>query len=250
MKKLIAGNWKMNGSIDDARALVAGVINKFEPFGDIFKTCEVLVCPPFVHISAVRHAVYGFPNLAFGAQDCSRFEDGAYTGDISATMLKDSGCSFVILGHSERRGLMGETSEIVAQKVERALAADLKPIVCVGETEAERDAGQAEAVVKAQLDGSLPKLGQFSEIAIAYEPVWAIGTGKTASVDDIKAMHAFIRGALAGHVKDPAKVRILYGGSVKPGNAAEILACPNVDGALIGGASLKAEDFLAIARAA
>jgi triosephosphate isomerase len=248
MKKLIAGNWKMNGSVDDARALIAALINRLDTHDEIFKSCDLVVCPPFVHIAAVRHAIYGFPRLAFGAQDCSRFENGAYTGDTSAKMLKDSGCTYVILGHSERRALLGETSETVAAKVKQALVHDLKPIICVGETQAEREAGKAGEVVKAQLMGSLPDIGLFHEIAIAYEPVWAIGTGKVATPEDIIHMHGHIRQLLGERVKDASKVRILYGGSVKADNAAEIFACKHVDGALIGGASLNAEQFVAIAR--
>ena len=250
MKKLIAGNWKMNGSTDDARALIAALINRLDTQDEIFKSCDLLVCPPFVHISAVRHAIYGFPRLAFGAQDCSRFDNGAYTGDISAKMLKDSGCTYVILGHSERRALLGETSAAVAAKVKQALSYDLKPIICVGETQEERASGKAGEVVKAQLMDSLPDIGPFEEIAIAYEPVWAIGTGKVATPDDIMQMHGHIRQLLGERVKDAAKVRILYGGSVKPDNAAEIFACKHVDGALVGGASLNAEQFVAIARTA
>ncbi|MEO5365348.1 MAG: triose-phosphate isomerase [Magnetococcus sp. WYHC-3] len=250
MKKLIAGNWKMNGSADDARALIADIINRLSLAEDILKRCDVLVCPPFLHIPAVRHATYGYPKISFGAQDCSRFENGAYTGDVSAAMLKDASCKYVILGHSERRQHLGETDEHVAQKAKLALSHDIVPIICVGETDAQRRAGQQESVVAAQLAGSIPKLGQFDEIVIAYEPVWAIGTGNTATPADVKAMHAFIRMQLKNHVKAPEKVRILYGGSMKPDNAAELLSTENVDGGLIGGASLKAEQFLAIARAA
>jgi triosephosphate isomerase (TIM) len=244
MKKLIAGNWKMNGSTDSARALVAGIINALarEP---VSERCEVLVCPPVLHIPAVRHAIYGFPALAFGAQDCSAFENG----DVSAAMIKDSGCSYVILGHSERRTLMGETSETVARKAARALEADLKPIICVGETEGQRESGAQNDVVRAQIEASLPALGAFDEIVLAYEPVWAIGTGKTATPDDIEEMHGVIRALLKERAPSQAKARILYGGSVKPDNATAILACANVDGALVGGASLKPEDFVAIARA-
>lgn len=250
MKKLIAGNWKMNARSDDARALVADIINKLEPDAGITDKCELLVCPPFVHISAVRHAIYGFPALKFGAQDCSPFDDGAYTGDVSAAMLQDSGCSYVILGHSERRQYCGDTNEVIQQKAERALENDLIPIICVGETEEERDEGKAEEAVFEQLQYSLPPLGDFHQIVIAYEPVWAIGTGKTASEDDVRHMHALIRAELAKHTKHADKVRILYGGSMKPENAAALLALENVDGGLIGGASLKADQFLAIARTA
>lgn len=250
MKKLIAGNWKMNGSMEDARRLVAGIINDLESDGEVLSRCEILVCPSFLHIPVVRHAAYSFPDLRFGGQDCSLYENGAYTGDVSAGMLRDSSCSYVIVGHSERRQYCGESNEQVAQKALRVLESDMVPIICVGESEEERERGEAESVVAAQLKGSIPPLSPFHEIVIAYEPVWAIGTGKTASAADVQAMHSFIRGALGEHVQAPEKVRILYGGSMKPDNAEELLATENVDGGLIGGASLKADQFLAIARAA
>lgn len=249
MKKLIAGNWKMNGDSQEARALIAAIINGLDAEPYILKSCDVLVCPPFLHIPAVRHAVHGFPAVQFGAQDCSAYDDGAYTGDISAAMLKDANCSYVIAGHSERRQYHAERGAIVAQKALQAVKNDMTPIICVGESEAEREAGQAETVVAAQLAGSIPELTGFDEIVIAYEPVWAIGTGRTASVEDVAEMHGFIREQLNGKVKAPEKVRILYGGSMKPENARALLACENVDGGLIGGASLSAESFLAIARA-
>ena len=250
MKKLIAGNWKMNGSIDDARGLIADIVNKLEAQEEVLEKADILVCPPALHIPAVRHALYGYPKLKLGAQDCSQYENGAYTGDISAKMLKDSACSYVILGHSERRQYHGETDEIVQKKAEAALENDLIPIICVGETEAEREDGRAEEVVLHQLQHSLPPLNDFHQIAVAYEPVWAIGTGKTASPEDTRHMHALIRGELAKHTKNDEKVRILYGGSMKPENAEELLSTDNVDGGLIGGASLKADQFLSIARAA
>jgi triosephosphate isomerase len=240
MKKLIAGNWKMNGSPDSAAALVTNIEAGVTP--DILATCDMLVCPPFVHIPI---AVLAVNALAIGAQDCSQYDDGAYTGDISAAMLKDTGCSYVILGHSERRQYFGETDASVRAKAKKANAQGLITIICVGETEAEREQGIQEQIVADQLKGSLPAGYDETNTVIAYEPVWAIGTGKTATADDIAAMHAFIRAQLGND-----KIRILYGGSMKPGNAAEILATPNVDGGLIGGASLKAEDFLNIAKAA
>ena len=250
MKKLIAGNWKMNGSIDDARALIADIVNKAEPDQEMLGKCELLVCPPALHIGAVRHAIHGFPQVKFGAQDCSTQGNGAYTGDLSAQMLKDSGCSYVILGHSERRQYHDETDAQVAEKAALAIANDIIPIICVGETDEQRQAGKAEEVVGAQLKGSIPKLDQFQDIVIAYEPVWAIGTGNTATAEDVKTMHAFIRGQLSDYVQAPEKVRILYGGSMKPDNAEELLSTDNVDGGLIGGASLQADQFLSIARAA
>ncbi|MCB9983045.1 MAG: triose-phosphate isomerase [Rhodospirillales bacterium] len=251
MKKLIAGNWKMNGSMENARALIANIINRLETDEDVLKKCDILVCPPFLHIPAVRHAIYGFPELRFGAQDCSAYENGAHTGDVSASMLRDSSCSYVIVGHSERRQYQGESDATVAQKAAQALKNDMVPIICVGETEEEREKGLAQEIVDAQLAGSIPALEPFHDIVvIAYEPVWAIGTGKTASVDDVAEMHGFIREQLDGKVPAPEKVRILYGGSMKPENAGELLSTENVDGGLIGGASLSAESFLAIARAA
>lgn len=249
MKKLIAGNWKMNGLTQDARALIADIVNKLEAQQHLIKTCEFLVCPPALHISAVRHALYGYGHISFGAQDCASQENGAYTGDLSAQMLKDVGCSYVIVGHSERREYHNESDALVAEKAKRALSHDLKPIICVGETLEQRESGAAEAVVGAQLKGSIPALGEFDEITIAYEPVWAIGTGKTPTLDDIAQMHGFIRAALKPLCPSPEKVRILYGGSLKPENAKEILAIENVDGGLIGGASLKADSFISIAKA-
>lgn len=250
MKKLIVGNWKMNGSMEDARVLIAGVINNLDPQKDILKKCEVVVCPPFLHIPAVRHAIYGFPELRFGAQDCSAYDDGSYTGEISASMLRDSSCTYVILGHSERRIHCHESDEEIGQKVKTALRYDLSPIVCVGETQEERDAGRQEEVVQRQLAAALPsRLENYHNLAIAYEPVWAIGTGNTATPLNIQEMHAFIREQLKNCSSAYQDIRILYGGSVKPDNAAVTLSIPNVNGALIGGASLKADSFLAIAKA-
>lgn len=239
----------MNGTTDSARALIADVINGLYDQETILKICQIVVCPSFLHIAVIRHALHGFAKIEFGAQDCSAFEAGAYTGDVSAKMCKDAGCSFVILGHSERRQHHGESDAEIAQKVKCALASDLKPIICVGETQEQRDSGLAQSVVLSQLEGSIPHLGPFDEIAVAYEPVWAIGTGKHATSGDIEAMHDFIRENLKGRVPAPEKVRILYGGSLKPENAAEILHLANVNGGLIGGASLKAADFLSITKA-
>ncbi len=243
MKKLIAGNWKMNGDLDEARALIADIVNRVDADDDLQQRFEFLVCPPALHIGAVRHALYGFPALKLGAQDCSAQENGAHTGDISAGMLKDASCSYVIVGHSERRAGHGESDALVKAKAVAVQAHDMVPIICVGETLEQREAGEQEAVVSAQLKGSLPDVKSFDDIVVAYEPVWAIGTGKVASVADIAAMHVLIRKIVG------KKVRILYGGSMNPKNAGEILALGDVDGGLIGGASLKAESFLGIARA-
>ncbi len=250
MKKLIVGNWKMNGARDDARGLIANIVNKLDVDDAVLKACDFVVCPPIVHLGDVRHALYGFPKIKFGAQDCSAYENGAHTGDVSAKMLKDASCSYVILGHSERRQYQNESDAYVAQKAGQAIKNDIVPIICIGETQEQRDAGEAEAVVYSQLKGSMPKTDQFQEIVIAYEPVWAIGTGNVATPEDAAAMHDFIRGKLKGLVKDASKVRILYGGSMKPENAKELLAQKNIDGGLIGGASLKADQFIAIARSA
>lgn len=240
MKKLIAGNWKMNGSRAFARNLIAGIGEGMTP--DIMAACDLLVCPPFPYLGSLTERAAG---IALGAQDCSVYEDGAYTGDVSAGMLNDIGCTYVILGHSERRQYFGETDASVRAKAARANAAGLVTIICVGETDAQREQGIQEQIVSTQLKGSLPDGYDDTNTVIAYEPVWAIGTGKTATTDDVAAMHAFIRAQLKND-----NIRILYGGSMKPANAAEILAAPNVDGGLIGGASLKAGDFLSIAKAA
>jgi triosephosphate isomerase (TIM) len=242
MRQLIAGNWKMNGLTAGAEALVRDVRAGAEGLA-----CELLICPPFTQIAPVASLLAG-SGIALGGQDCHAAESGAHTGDISAPMLADLGCAYVILGHSERRQNHGETDAAVQAKARAAAKAGLSPIVCVGETEAEREAGRETAVVGAQLAGSLPE--DFTG-SIAYEPVWAIGTGKTPTEEDVAAMHGFIRRALVERFGAAgAGIRILYGGSVKPDNAVRLLRVPEVGGALIGGASLKAADFLAIARAA
>ncbi len=210
---------------------------------------DLLVCPPFLHIHAVATTLLG-SRVGVGGQDCHAEPSGARTGDTAAPMLRDSGATHVILGHSERRADHGETSDVVLAKCRAALAAGLLPLVCVGETQEQRDSGQAEAVVARQLAQSLPLGFITSGGIIAYEPVWAIGTGRSATEEDVATMHAMIRGAIVDTYGPSARAtRLLYGGSVKPGNAAALLALPEVDGALVGGASLVAEDFLAIARA-
>ena len=241
MPQLIAGNWKMHGLTADAVALAKGVVA-----GAAGLPCELLVCPPFVHLAAVAQVLAGSP-VALGGQDCHQAKQGAHTGDISPPMLRDVGASWVILGHSERRQNHGETDELVREKVLAAVAAGLTPIVCVGATADQRAGGQ-ETEVGWQIAGSLPK--PFAGV-LAYEPIWAIGTGKNATDQDVATMHAFIREELVRQFGDAGEtIRILYGGSVRPANAASLLAVPHVGGALIGGASLKADDFLAIARAA
>ena len=245
MRKLIAGNWKMNGTAADlgeARDIADGA-------RDAGSDVTVMLCPPATLIDRMAGMAAGTP-LLIGGQDCHASQTGAHTGDISARMLADAGASAVILGHSERRADHGESDGAVRAKAEAAVRAGLTAIICVGETEAQRDAGEALALVEAQLDGSVPQLDP-SRLVVAYEPVWAIGTGKTPTADDIAAMHHHIRGWLTGRLSaGGSEIAILYGGSMKPGNAAEILAIADVDGGLIGGASLKAADFLAIVAAA
>ena len=237
-KRLVAGNWKMNGLRGDGVALARAVAVRAAEA----HRCDLLVCPPATLLGAVGDALSG-SGVMVGGQDCHAAASGAFTGSISAEMLKDAGCGHVIVGHSERRHGLGESDADVRAKAAAAHRAGLVAIVCVGETRAEREAGRAVDVVATQLAGSLPQGAGADRLVVAYEPVWAIGTGLTPTADDIVAMHAAIRGCV------PDGTRILYGGSVNPGNAAAILALPEVDGALVGGASLKADDFWAIARA-
>ena len=210
--------------------------------------CEILLCPPATLIALVAEAVRGSP-VALGAQNCHAEQKGAHTGEISAAMLKDLGCTYVILGHSERRADQGESDALVLAKAKAARAAGLVPVVCIGETLAERDAGKTLDVVTRQLGASVPEGLSAAELVIAYEPVWAIGTGRTPTAAQVAEVHAQIRQALAGKSREAASIRILYGGSVKPGNAPELMSIANVDGALVGGASLVAADFWAIAEA-
>jgi triosephosphate isomerase len=237
-KQLVAGNWKMNGRRADAVALARAIADRARAP----HACDLLVCPPATLLVPVGDALAG-SDVRLGGQDCHAAQAGAYTGSISAEMLEDAGCSHVIVGHSERRHGLGETDADVRAKAEAAWRAGLVAIVCVGETRAEREAGSAVAVVTGQLAGSVPDGATADKLVIAYEPVWAIGTGLTPTNADITEIHAAIR----RHI--PAGTRILYGGSVNPKNAPEILALPEVDGALVGGGSLKAEDFWAIAAA-
>jgi triosephosphate isomerase len=246
VRKLIAGNWKMNGLKADGLALARDLAGRAaaEPPG-----LDLLVCPPATLVMAVAAALAGSA-ISVGGQDCHAAEKGAHTGDVSAAMLKDAGCRYVILGHSERRTDHHESDAQVRAKVEAAHAAGLGPIVCVGETLAERDQGRTLEVVSRQLAGSLPQGLDAEALTIAYEPVWAIGTGRTPTAVEVAEVHAHIRRELGGRVAAPGAVRLLYGGSVKPENARELLHLVDVDGALIGGASLKAADFWAIAQAA
>lgn len=243
MKKLAAGNWKMNGS-KAALAEVTALLAAHPAPG-----CEMLLCPPATLTSQMADVAKGTP-LLVGGQDCHPKTQGAHTGDISADMLKDAGATHVILGHSERRTDHGETDALVRAKAEAVIEAGLIAVVCIGETESQRDAGQTLAVIGTQIDGSIPMGANAANLVVAYEPVWAIGTGRTPTIAEIAEVHSFLRGRLRGLIGNYAGgVRLLYGGSVKPSNASEIFAVPNVDGALVGGASLKAADFGAIVAA-
>lgn len=248
-KPLVAGNWKMNGTRAEGEALISALKSGFGPA----VTAQVAICPPYVYLAGVGSMLEG-SSVALGAQNVSQRNNGAYTGEISAAMLKDVGCEYVILGHSERRALYGEGDALVAEKVVAASRAGLKPILCVGELLEERESGATEQVVARQLDALLSSeegLAALQCAVIAYEPVWAIGTGRTATPAQAQQVHAFIRQRIA--MKDmalAAKIQILYGGSVKGGNAEELFAQVDIDGGLIGGASLNAEEFLTICRAA
>jgi len=243
--KLIAGNWKMNGlgaDLAEAQALAAAL-------NDQPAACRVAICPPATLVDRLSQTVAG-GSVEVGGQDCHAETSGAFTGSVSGMMLADAGAVLVIIGHSERRAGLGETDADVAAKVEAALAAGLEPIICVGETLDQRQAGDAVAVVSAQIAGSLPASLSGKPFAIAYEPVWAIGTGLTPTLEQIEEVHAAVRAAMVARLGEGGRVApILYGGSVKPSNAAEILAAAEVGGALVGGASLKADDFLGIIRA-
>ncbi len=240
MKKLIVGNWKMNLNAEQALQLVRDIvtIRSAARLGDV----ELAVCPAFPYLVSAVDLLSG-ESVAVGAQDCSDQDNGAYTGQVSARMLSDIGCRYVILGHSERRQYNGESNALVMAKAEKAINHGLVPIICVGETQDERDSGRAQEVVKRQIIESLPARRDSVNFVVAYEPVWAIGTGKTASRDDVAEMHAFIRLLIT------PRTMILYGGSMKPDNAAALLSTTNVDGGLIGGASLTADQFMAIAQA-
>lgn len=247
-KTLIAGNWKMNLDRTQAVALAMELESGFATDSDV----ELAVCPPFVYLDAVAAVVQGAA-IALGAQDMYFEKEGAFTGEVSGGMLTDLGCHYVILGHSERRHILGETDDVINQKVHAALALGLKPILCVGELLEEREASQTEAVVRQQMQGSLDGISadQMEDVVIAYEPVWAIGTGKVATPEQAQSVHADLRRMIEAcyNPEVASKVRIQYGGSVKPGNAGELLSLPDVDGALVGGASLTASDFLGIVTA-
>ena len=244
-KKLIAGNWKMNGSAAANAALVEAL-----RAGLAGASCQMAICVPAVYLSQVAQLVQN-SDIGLGAQDVSAYDSGAYTGEISAAMLRECGVRYVIVGHSERRQYHGETDATVAVKTQKALAAGVTPIVCVGETLAEREAGKTEEVVKRQLAAVIHTNGHcISEIVVAYEPVWAIGTGKTATPAQAQEVHAVLRAQLLAATPHADRMHILYGGSLNASNAAELLAQKDIDGGLVGGASLKAPDFLTIAAAA
>lgn len=246
-RKLIAGNWKMNGSQAANAILLNGIKGELGQ-----STCDVVVCVPAPYYAQCQ-AGLSASSVAWGGQDISVHESGAYTGEVSGAMMKDFGCAYVIVGHSERRSYHHESDDMIAQKSVRALKSELTPIVCVGESLAEREAGQTDEVVGRQIDAVLAMIdaADIGKLVVAYEPVWAIGTGKTATPQMAQDVHAMLRAKLAS--KNPvaaASVQIIYGGSMKPDNAKELLAMPDIDGGLIGGASLKVADFLAIVRAA
>ncbi len=243
---LIAGNWKMNAGGADGIALAADILVRI---GQVEGRCDLLICPPAVLVAAIARNVAGTA-IAVGGQDCHGQVSGAHTGDISAPMLKDAGASYVISGHSERRTDHDETDDQVRDKAAAAHEAGLISIICIGETEAQRDDGQTLEVLSRQLKGSIPDGASAANTVIAYEPIWAIGTGRTPTVAEVAQAHAHIRAETEGRVTDWQETRLLYGGSVKPENAAELLLMDNVNGALVGGASLEAGSFLAIALAA
>ena len=245
--KIVAGNWKMNTVVSEGKELVDGILSKLST---VPSDVQLIVAPPFTHLSEVASKLAG-SSIALAAQNCADHEKGAYTGEVSVAMLKSVGCSYVILGHSERREYYGETSETLVTKVKLALAAGLKPIFCVGEVKDERVAGKHFEVVGKQIEEVLFTLTaeEMAQVVIAYEPVWAIGTGLTATSEQAQEIHAYIRKALADKFGAALaeEITILYGGSCKPSNAPELFAQPDIDGGLIGGAALKAEDFIGIA---
>jgi triosephosphate isomerase len=242
MRPLIAGNWKMNTLRSEATALVAGLL---EQRAETDPGCDILVCPPFVTLRPVADIIEGSP-IALGAQDCHAETSGAHTGDVSALMLADAGCKFVIVGHSERRADHMENDAVIALKAKATHENGLKAVICVGETLDQRNAEETLSVVETQLSNSIPDSATAENTVVAYEPVWAIGTGLTPTIDQIAEVHDHIRALLAAHFSDGSSFRLLYGGSMNPGNAREILAVENVNGGLVGGASLKVEDFWSI----
>jgi len=246
---IVLGNWKMNGSLAGNQSLLAELAEGMDDLSGV----EIGVCPPFVYLAQANDIIGDNPRIGLGAQDCSEYAQGAYTGEVSVAMLKEFGVRYVILGHSERRALFAEDDQVAVNKVKAVLDGGLVPVLCVGETLEERKSEQTEEVVARQVEAALDGVGvaAFDRVVIAYEPVWAIGTGQTASPEQAQSVHAFIRGLVGRRDEAVAeRLRIQYGGSMKPENAADLIAQPDIDGGLIGGASLKAADFLAICRAA
>lgn len=250
-RPMVAGNWKMNGSREFTRDLLGAVLEGSRGLGD---GTDIVVCPPFVYLQQALKSLGDQAVVALGAQNLDYHAPGAYTGEVCADMLVDAGCRYVIVGHSERRAFYGESNEVVARKVGAAIEAGLVPILCVGETLEQRESDQTTAVIGAQLDAVLDAHGTApfaAGMVVAYEPVWAIGTGRTATPEQAQEVHEFIRAGIGSRDADLGSgVRILYGGSVKPDNAAELFSRPDIDGGLIGGASLNAQDFLTICSAA
>ena len=245
-KTIVAGNWKMNASKESVNSLINGILSGMNGVSS-----DVIVCAPFPYLSQVESLING-SNLMLGAQNLNVNSEGAFTGEVSADMIKDFGAQHVIVGHSERRSLYGETSAVVAEKTKTAIDAGLIPLLCIGESLEERESGNTETVVAEQLNAVISLLGidAFDGVIIAYEPVWAIGTGLTATPEQAQSVHLFIRNLLAVNSKSIAqKTPILYGGSMNAGNASDLISCPDIDGGLIGGAALKAEDFLQICKA-
>lgn len=252
-KPLIAGNWKMNGSLVEVNLLIDGIKFGIKDNVDAFATIDTLVIPTFVHLSYVHELIEEVPLISLGAQNLYLGAKGAFTGEVSGPMLKELGCQYVLIGHSERRSIFKENLEMIAAKFKAAQEAGLIPILCIGETQQERESGQTEAILKTQLESVINVVGidAFKQAVIAYEPVWAIGTGLTATPEQAQAAHAFIRQLIKQNKVDIAEtIRILYGGSMKADNAANLLAMPDIDGGLIGGAALDAGSFLKICEAA
>ena len=247
-RPLVAGNWKLNGSLSSISELISGIRER----QDQVKNAELAVCPPYIYLSHVQGLLQG-SDVSLGAQDCSDQESGAYTGEVAAEMIKEFGCTYNIIGHSERRHIYGDSNETVATKFAHVIKNELTPILCVGETLQDREEGHTEVVIAKQINAVLDLFGvkAFAKAIIAYEPVWAIGTGKTATPEQAQEVHEEIRLIIGAQNKAiAANIRILYGGSMKPDNAKQLLAQPDIDGGLIGGAALKAEDFIGIAIAA
>lgn len=249
-RKIVAGNWKMNGSIEQVSKLIEGIVSQVDEIAS--QGPEIIVCPTFVHLLAAKQKINAH-KCALGAQDVSHFnKDGAYTGQVSATMLADIGCKYVIIGHSERRQYCGETDQMLADKLTASVEAGITPIFCIGESEQARDSDTTEDVIKHQILAVLEQCGHdvFSKCIVAYEPIWAIGTGKTATPEQAQKVHAFIRSLLQNTQAQLAEIPLLYGGSVKGDNAADLFAMQDIDGGLIGGASLKADEFIRICQQA